>query len=49
MKESLKYNLFFETTLMEAQKEAENRIRFNQIFETLNVADRKTKVICTLG
>jgi hypothetical protein len=30
-------------------KEAESRIRFGQIFESLNVADRKTKIVCTIG
>lgn len=31
------------------EKEPEQRIRFNQIFEQLSVADRKTKIVCTLG
>ena len=34
---------------MEATKEAESKVRFNQIFETLNTDARKTKIICTLG
>ena len=30
-------------------KHADNMVNYNQIFESLDVNDRKTKIICTLG
>jgi len=30
-------------------KQAESKIRYQQIFESLDPSQRKTKVICTLG
>jgi len=33
---------------MEA-KAADSKIRYQQIFESLDITSRKTKVICTLG
>lgn len=30
-------------------KDSENRVRYQQIFESLDPNARKTKIICTLG
>ena len=30
-------------------KQADTKIRYQQIFESLDVTTRKTKIICTLG
>ena len=31
------------------RKESDTRVKFEQIFETLDLSQRKTKIICTLG
>jgi hypothetical protein len=31
------------------EKQADSKIRYQQIFETIDVNERKTKIVCTLG
>lgn len=34
---------------MENKKDTRSKVKFEQIFETIDLNDRKTKIICTLG
>jgi hypothetical protein len=34
---------------MEHKKEFESKVKFEQIFEAIDLKQRKTKIICTMG